>query len=51
MKDGREVDVNGQQRLHTFMGICKKGGFKLSKSKILSNLNNTSYSGLRGFTR
>ena len=46
MNDGSEVVVDGQQRLRTFLEFRKKDGFKLSKLKILENLNNKGYSDL-----
>jgi len=46
MNDGKEVVVDGQQRLKTFLGFRKKDGFKISKLKILENLNNKGYSDL-----
>jgi len=42
--DSREVVVDGQQRLRTFVEFCKKDGFKLSRLKILENLNGKGYS-------
>lgn len=46
MKDGKEVVVDGQQRLRTFLEFCKKDGFKLNKLKILENLNGKGYTDL-----
>lgn len=46
MNDGREVVVDGQQRLRTFADFCKKDGFKLGKLKILTDLNEKGYSEL-----
>lgn len=43
LKDGKEVVIDGQQRLRTFLEFCKKDGFKLSRLKILDNLNGKSY--------
>ena len=41
--DGREVVVDGQQRLRTFAEFCKMDGFKLTKLKILEDLNGKGY--------
>ncbi len=46
MQDGKEVVVDGQQRLRTFVEFCKKDGFKLSRLKILEDLNGKGYSDL-----
>ena len=46
MPDGREVVVDGQQRLTTLREFCKIDGFKLSKLKILEDLNRKGYSSL-----
>ncbi|MBI2541531.1 DUF262 domain-containing protein [Candidatus Woesearchaeota archaeon] len=46
LKDGKEVVIDGQQRLRTFLEFCKKDGFKLSRLKILENLNGKSYTQL-----
>ncbi len=46
MNDGKEVVVDGQQRLKTFAEFRKKDGFKISKLKILENLNNKGYADL-----
>lgn len=46
MSDGREVVVDGQQRLRTFLDFCKNDGFKLSKLKIIENLKGKGYSTL-----
>lgn len=46
MNDGKEVVVDGQQRLRTFLEFRKKDGFKITKLKILENLNNKGYSDL-----
>lgn len=43
MNDGKEVVVDGQQRLRTFLEFRKNDGFKLSKLKILENLNTKGY--------
>ena len=44
--DGKEVVVDGQQRLRTFVEFCKQDGFKLSRLKILEDLNGKGYAGL-----
>ncbi len=44
--DGREVVVDGQQRLRTFVEFCKTDGFKLSRLKILEDLNGKGYTAL-----
>jgi hypothetical protein len=44
--DGREVVVDGQQRLRTFVEFCKKDGFKLTKLKIIEDLNGKGYADL-----
>ncbi len=46
MEDGREVVVDGQQRLRTFVEFCKKDGFRLNKLKILEDLNGKGYAEL-----
>ena len=46
MEDGKEVVVDGQQRLRTFTEFCKKDGFRLGKLKILEDLNGKSYAEL-----
>jgi len=46
MSDGKEVVVDGQQRLRTFLEFRKKDGFKISRLKILENLNNKGYADL-----
>ena len=46
MNDGKEVVVDGQQRLKTFFEFRKPDGFKLSKLKILDELNGKSYAEL-----
>ena len=46
MNDGKEVVVDGQQRLKTFAEFRKKDGFKITKLKILENLNNKGYADL-----
>ncbi|CAI9830718.1 conserved hypothetical protein [Nitrosopumilaceae archaeon] len=40
---GMEVVVDGQQRLRTFHGFRRKGGFKLKKLQILHVLNGKGY--------
>jgi len=46
LADGKEVVVDGQQRLRTFVEFCKKDGFKLSKLKILEDINGWGYQDL-----
>ncbi len=46
LNDGRDVVVDGQQRLRTFYEFCKKDGFKLSKLEILSDWNGWGYKDL-----
>jgi len=46
LDSGNEVVVDGQQRLRTLLDFCKKDGFKLSKLKILEDLNGKGYSEL-----
>jgi len=46
MNDGKEVVVDGQQRLKTFSEFRKEDGFKITKLKILENLNNKGYADL-----
>ena len=41
--DGRELVVDGQQRLLTFYGFTKKDGFRLSGLRVLKELNGKSY--------
>jgi len=44
--DEKEVVVDGQQRLRTFVEFCKQDGFKLSRLKILEDLNGKGYADL-----
>jgi 5-methylcytosine-specific restriction endonuclease McrA len=46
LSDGKEIVVDGQQRLRTFVEFCKKDGFRLSRLKILENLNGKAYTDL-----
>ncbi len=45
-EDDKEVVVDGQQRLRTFLDFCKKDGFRLKKLRILNDINDKSYSEL-----
>lgn len=43
MEDGKEIVVDGQQRLLTFHDFLRKDGFSLKGLKILKNLNGKTY--------
>ena len=46
MSGGREIVVDGQQRLRTFSDFCKKDGFKLRGLGIIEDLNGKGYATL-----
>jgi len=45
-EDDKEIVIDGQQRLRTFLDFCKRDGFRLSRLKIIEDLNGKRYTDL-----